>query len=658
MTMLAVLATALVAFQGSSPPQVPNDGIPQGKGHTLLDDKFSKVKSVTSDSSLPGGQRATLRWLWWTVYVRPTGNSRITTSTTCKNPCTKVGAHAHPSECSIGTCAEACEVKSHDVEVTSSSSSSSSASVKSAVERAVTVMNKIVAEAGVEYGPFSAKVEGTHERTTTTKESWEQTISATISSSVGGSAKVSLGHFNSDPCTSETRYYGTREYELRLLCQVIEQDYYSESWVIGGGPTGILPGSRLRATGTARFVGRISDEQIGTYHLPSDEPISSKKTTDCGCRKPVITPSGGGRTTPPPGDGTTTPSGGGTTPSGQQSVIPERTQKFTVTPGSTEQVYVNNPFQTPLICGYANIVVEVKPGESKAIETRDPITPVILTTAGGAALYGIVIDRAGTSERVQVNAIKPIQPTAPTPDPGPVSIELSPNEQTPVAAPSVAPEAPRVVFSPPAPQTDNILKQVLTGGVPLGTINALGVSSGVMQAVGEFPTGAQFGFAEGTKRVIGNTLIEVREGDTIKRAYFHCPDITSLERPTPIVLDAEGRTIAVGPTMEVVRPQIQSSLEPVNGPPGSPATLVIDCREVLAILSLEGMGDPDEFDVTLDYANSGGATGPARVPMNATGIVRVEVTRGSAPGGFQVGIGLAARTPEVFSAGASCCAKK
>lgn len=33
-------------------------------------------------------------------------------------------------------------------------------------------MNKIVAEAGVEYGPFSAKVEGTHERTTTTKESW------------------------------------------------------------------------------------------------------------------------------------------------------------------------------------------------------------------------------------------------------------------------------------------------------------------------------------------------------------------------------------------------------------------------------------------------------------------------------------------------------
>jgi|GEM_PF-5971663 len=110
--------------------------------------------------------------------------------------------------------------------------------------------------------------------------------------------------------------------------------------------------------------------------------------------------------------------------------------------------------------------------------------------------------------------------------------------------------------------------------------------------------------------------------------------------------------------MEVVRPQIQSSLEPVNGPPGSPATLVIDYREVLAILSLEGMGDPDEFDVTLDYANSGGATGPARVPMNATGIVRVEVTRGSAPGGFQVGIGLAARTPEVFSAGASCCAKK
>lgn len=657
MTMLAVLATAVVAFQGSSPPQVPKDGIPQGKGHTLLDDKFSKVKSVTPDSSLPGGQRATLRWLWWTVYVRPTGNSRITTSTTCKNPCKKAGAHEHPGECSIGGCAEACETKSHNVEITSSSSSSASTSVKQAVERAVTVMNKIVAEAGIEYGPFSAKVEGTHERTTTTKESWEQTISATISSSVGGSSKVSLGHFNSDPCTSEVRYYGTREYELRLLCQVIEQDYYAESWVIGGGPTGILPGGGLKATGTARYVGRISDEQIGTYHLPSDEPIASKKTTDCQCRKPVITPGGGGRTTTPPGGGTTTPPGGS-----QRTVIPERTQKFTVTPGPNEQVYVHNPYNTPLICGYATFTVQVQPGESKRIETNDQVTPVLLTTLAGATLYGIVIDRTGSSERVQVNAIKPIPPvTQPPGGQQSSTIELKANEQVSVSAPPLGSEAPRMTHDPAMPRTNDILQQVLTGGVPLGAIHALGTSSGVMQAVGEFPSGAQFGLVEGTKRAIGNTLIEVRQDDIIKRAYFHFPDVSNLSQPSLVVLDGAGQTIAVGPTLEVVHPQMQSSLQPTDGPPGSAATLTIDCRELLAILSLEGMGEPEEFDVVLNYANSGGATGPERVAMNASGIVRVEVKRGSAPGGFQVGIGLAPRSPSVLSmtlSGASCCSGK
>lgn len=651
MTMLAVFATAVVAFQGSSPPQVPRDGIPQGSGHTLLDDQFSKVKSVTPDSSVTGGQRATLRWLKWIVYVRPTGNSRITTSTTCKNPCTKAGAHIHPGECSIGTCAEACEVKSHDVEITSSSSSSASTSVKQAVERAVTVMNRIVAEAGIEYGPFSAKVEGTHERTTTTKASWEQTISATISSSVGGSNKVSLLHFNSDPCTSEIRYYGTREYELRLLCQVLEQDYYAESWVIGGGPTGILPSGGLKATGTARFVGGISDEQIGTYHIPSDEPIASKKTTDCQCRKSVITPGGA----------TKTPSGGSVMPpDGHRSVIPERTQKFTVTPGSREQVYVNNPFEMPLICGYANFTVEIKPGETKAIETKDPITPVVLTTAAGAALYGIVIDRTGSAERVQVNSIKPIPPVAQTGAQQPSTIELSPKDELPVAPPEVAPETPRVVYDPVAPRTNDMLRQVLTGGVPLGTIHALGSASGVMQAVGEFPAGSRFGFAEGTERAMGNTLIEVREGDIIKRAYFHVPDVSNLTRPNVVVLDGEGQTIAIGPTLEVVRPQMQSSLQPADGPPGSAATLTIDCRELLAILSLEGMGEPESFDVVLNYANSGGASGPQRVALDESGVVSVEVTRGSAPGGFQVGIGLAPRILDLFSMtpGAPCCSKK
>ncbi|RMG25493.1 MAG: hypothetical protein D6724_03905 [Armatimonadetes bacterium] len=651
MTILAIIATTVVMVQGSTPPSVPKDGIPQGKGFTLLDEKFSQVKSVTPDSSVPGGRRVTMRWLWWTVYVRPTGNSRITTSTTCKNDCTKPGAHGHPGECSVGTCAVACEVKSHDVEIESATSSAATTSVRKAVERAVTVMDKIVAEAGVSYGPFSAKVEGTHERTETRKESWEQTISATIQSSVGGSSKVSLGHFNKEPCGKETRYYGTREYELRLLCQVVEQDYYSEDWIIGG--TGVLPGSRLKATGKATFVGRISDEQIGTYQIPSDEPVASKKIPLCRCSKPVTTPPPGGDTTPPPGGDQSPPAGGGGQGAQKTGNLPRHVQRFVVTPTPDESLYVSNPFNTKILCAYADVVVEIEPGEQKLIDTDQTNTSVLLSTAAGAALFGIIIDGSGRSEQVQVSPVKAIQQTIePIEDVAPV-VSVQPEQTVDLGWPAT--DAPRDTPNVPQPETESPLKAVLTGGVPLGTINALGDSSGVIQAVGSFPSGSEFSLAEGTKRVACNTLFEVREGETVKSAYFYCPDVAGFERPQLTVTNADGETIATSPPMEVVRPQIQSNLEPRDGPPGSQATLVIDCREVLAMLSLEGMGDADEFDVVLDYSNSGGASGPERVPMDASGIVRVAVQRGSAPGGFQVGIGIARRAGVSLLVPALCC---
>ena len=131
-TAIAVASIALTTNTFDGPPPRPSGSIPVGHGHELLDTSFNQTPKPVSDDTLPGGMRATLRYLWWSVYVQPTGNVEVRTSLTCTAICEHPGNHYHGAACAIGGCAAKCPYKDHKTTLTATSSSSSTTAVSSA----------------------------------------------------------------------------------------------------------------------------------------------------------------------------------------------------------------------------------------------------------------------------------------------------------------------------------------------------------------------------------------------------------------------------------------------------------------------------------------------------------------------------------------------
>lgn len=72
------------------------------------------------------------------------------------------------------------------------------------------------------------------------------------------------------------------------------------------------------------------------------------------------------------------------------------------------------------------------------------------------------------------------------------------------------------------------------------------------------------------------------------------------------------------------------SVTPRTGPPGSSAMLTIDVRTYLKTLRMERTQfDPKNYDLAIDYSLAGGTTGPGRVPIDPSGIVKVPIRRGN-----------------------------
>ena len=127
-TIAAMSIGMMTGSFDANPPARPAGPIPVGSGMELLDDTFNSTPKPTRDDSLPGGMRATLRYVWWSVYVQPTGNVEMRTSLTCTHVNENPGDHYHP-QCKIGVCAAECPYDGHKTTLTTTSTSSSSRAI-------------------------------------------------------------------------------------------------------------------------------------------------------------------------------------------------------------------------------------------------------------------------------------------------------------------------------------------------------------------------------------------------------------------------------------------------------------------------------------------------------------------------------------------------
>ena len=641
MITASVVALAL-AFSASTlapdPPARPSGSIGVGHGMELLDTSFNDTPRPVSDPSLPGGMRATLRYLWWSVYVQPTGNVEMRTSLTCTHKCENPGQHWHGPQCTIGGCAIECPYDGHKTTLTATSSSSTTSAVSQALTRANASVRSVTANMGVSAGPFSAGVSATASESSSSSATLGSSISNAVGRSVSGSTEISLDHFNTKPCTTETWFFGTKEYEVRMILQVFEQDYYSESWVIGG-QHGMLPGSGLRLAGEARFVGAPQDVQLGTYQVPTNEPVKKQSDPDCGCKpKPVITPSGGDR---------------------KHSSLPSGTSKFYVTLAEDERVFFTNPTNEPVIVSYAGFVVEVQPDEEKEIErgdTTDPLPILVTTAAGDPMLQGL--------RRIMLPTLLTYTPTVGFSYPwkgyeadvsahsgsskGKVEATHKIGEgENAVVAPDIADE----VLAPQIPQPITLLEIMISAGITTSSVPVMNGRTPVLEFRGDIPDGATFSIESGETKSFGDIFLKIKGVDGETRAAFVKFDGINGESqsnppPAKLICRKAGGEVVSELDITFHLPAVQSSITPTSGPAGSAATLIIDTREVMALMALSSGAHALQFDLVLSYAASGGATGPERVWMDPSGITRIPVRRGSVPGGFQVAISMDYHNPE------------
>jgi hypothetical protein len=103
-----------------------------------------------------------------------------------------------------------------------------------------------------------------------------------------------------------------------------------------------------------------------------------------------------------------------------------------------------------------------------------------------------------------------------------------------------------------------------------------------------------------------------------------------------VLQDPAGVTVATK-ALGVKDGSIRISLSPVQGSPGSPATVTIEGTGLRGALNADRpLFAASDLIFKIDYSRSGGASGPRMVPFPQLGAIRFDVTRGSTPGAFQL----------------------
>lgn len=595
---------------------------------SLLDTTFNQSPEPVPDDSLPGGRRATLRYVWWSVYVKATGNVEMRTSLTCTHLCENPGNHKHGPPCKIGGCAAECPYNDHQTTLEATSSSRSSSTISQALTRARESVRSVTASVGASAFGVTAGLSGTASESSSSSVTLGSSISSAVGRSVSGSVSISLGHFNKKPCTSETWYFGTKEYEVRMILQVFEQDYYAESWVFGG-THGVLPGSGLKLAGEARFVGTPQDVQLGTYQVPSNEPIDKKSDLDCGCKpKPVITPSPGDR---------------------EHSSLPSGTSKFYVTPEEDEKIFFTNPLDETVLVTYAGIVVEIEPGDEKEIDRGDLIgaIPIDVTTVEGErvmrVVYGAGLDdgksQAETWEESFATYEADIASKSKSKGKVETTWKVGKGEKS-LPLPEVADE----IVAPQDPPLITLIEMLIAAGPATTALPVMNGKTPVIEIRGDIPDGATFHIESGDSQTAGDVFLKIKGIDGETRAVFVKFDGVRFEKSSArlVMRNCDGVPVS-DQDISLQQAAIHTSMTPTSGPAGSSATLIIDTREVMAFMAQNSGAHTNQFDILLDFSSGGGATGPERIAMDPSGITRVPVRRGSVPGGFQVAIRLAYR---------------
>jgi hypothetical protein len=362
------------------------------------------------------------------------------------------------------------------------------------------------------------------------------------------------------------------------------------------------------------------DVQLATYEVAQDAPLSKTSQLTCKCApRATITPNPHSDD-PPPDKGKT---------------------KFYIDPEPGEQIQFTNPLGQPLIVATATGETTVDPGERTDIDP-DETGPIIVQTVTGVTVLTAHIDRSPFAP-VPLETILPGDPFEGTEwefDDG--FSGNSPDFNAPSNLPPAESTSGFTRFSP--------------DGIPSRTMTLIGSRPQNLVVEGNFPKGTTFSIDTPGTSNAGSTFFEVGDGTTVRAGYVKFGDIKGdVTNAKLTARDPDGLRIAQE-EIGIRSAAINTTLDPVSGPAGSKATLLVDCSEVVALLVLQTGGEASDFEVHLDYSNAGGSTGPAVAPLGDDAMARVPVTRGSVPGGFQVGVSLAYRTPDpALFAEEDCC---
>jgi hypothetical protein len=561
----------------------------------------------------------TLRYIYWSVYSKPTGNSRVEGTTTCSLKCDHKGNHKHGPACKVNGCASPCDKKGHNVVIKTTRSKKRTVSVSKALQTARSESATIASKVGASAGGFTGEISASATVGRSESTSIGKTISSSIGGTVSGSTTISLNHFNKTPCTIAVRTYGTIEYEVRLILQIMEQDYTSTSWETGGAH-GVSPAGAISRFGAPRFVGTPTDVQLATYDVVSDAPLSESSKLHCKCSpKAQITPNPHGDD-PPPDKGKS---------------------KFQITPDTGEKVHFTNSLAGPVLVATASGTVTVDPGKQTEIADNET-GPILVQTVTGQTILSAYVDR-GTSPPAQSEEIAPGEPI---PDESWDHGDGFAGDAPPLDAPEHSPAKPTSGFTKFKPD-----------GIPSRAVATMGgqLQHGVIE--GTFPKDTVFSIESPSGISQGTTFFQVGDGTSVRESYV-------IFEPLPGAPES-GRLTARDPDglrlgqidIEFYQAQIETSLDPVSGTPGSAATLTIDCRAVVALLTLQTGAEATDFEVQIDYSNARGAQGPASAPLDETGVARVPITRGGVPGEIHFGVALAYR-PVEESPPDECCDEK
>lgn len=590
---------------------VPKGATLNGHGQTLLDTSAAKAKCV-ADSTVTGGFRMSLRWLEWAIYTVANGKTSIGAVQVCHWKC-KGAKHTHAAECIEGGCYTKCTDK-HLVTLDSSRSTEDTVSTSVATESAIEHCLEVSAEAGIEIGVLSLGGSVTASKTTSETKSIENSISAAIGASQTGTVNIEVEHFNSICCTKTTRIYGFYQYEVHVVAQVKEHDYYANSWGTGLGKAGVLPNGGLKLLGESRVVAGPSDTIVATYQIPSNEPLSEKPETICKCvPEPVTTPGGGGE------------------PMDDQGSLPKGTSRFRVTPSDDEEYVVRNPYNGPLLVDYGSFKTVLEPkGEVTIPKGKD--TSVVVKNSKGEPLLGILIDygynfltRYGNPP---MRAPGPIDSTPPM---------IMPIEGGEVHFGGITPVnliGPNLGL----PKFSGQFEGIKFSGLTSGCLPVMGSSTPILEFNGHWPKGSQLQIVEGTKASGAQCMFEVRKGNEVVRSFGRFTGVQGMSHPTINLVNPSGQVI--GSTKMSTDPVgFETKISPETGKVGTEATMTVNCQPAQAILSLDGTEAHNSLRLRFDYSNSGGATGPKTANVPANGIVKVKIRRGEV-GEYAVGVAM------------------